>query len=99
MKRLFCSTLLLSLCVSCQSGPTLAQYYESVPIGTPKAEVVVAIGSPFHTYRRNSIDHWVYKVPNERGGTTQRELQFENGLLKKKVTPGDPKDADFKTVD
>lgn len=99
MKNILLVIAILSACVSCQTANTAAKGYEDISIGATKGDVVTSIGGPNYTYRKNSVDHWVYKLPNSAGRVIERELLFEKGVVVKKVTPGKPQPTDFVPID
>lgn len=99
MKNIFLIIGILSACVSCQTAGDTVKGYEDIPLGATKGDVVTSIGGPNYTYRKNSVDHWVYKLPNSAGRVIERELWFEKGVVVKKVTPGNPQPSDFVPID
>jgi hypothetical protein len=88
--------LILSFCVSCS---TALKTFNKIPLGASKSYVVTELGSPHRTYRKDSIDHWVYVFPGDEGRRIEREIQFENGNVIAREGLGKPKDSDFVPID
>lgn len=103
----YCLTTLLASCTS------LSQTYESIPLGSDKGYVVNALGSPRRTFRKKSVDHWVYefhdKNETSQNALVEKEIWFQNGkvvfkdgdkpLVEHQNKPKDgPSDADFVPV-
>jgi hypothetical protein len=74
---LICLFFILS--TGCQSSP--AKAFDQVQIGSTKGPILSSLGNPRRTYRKGGVDRWVYDVPNNDGGTTEKELWFKDGIV------------------
>ena len=91
---LFCALL-----TACQSSPQEA--FANIPIGAKKGEVLVLLGSPARTYRKDDVDRWVYKQQSKSGTLVDKELWIQNGVVIKKEIPNQPakpKKSDFEEL-
>ena len=59
---------------------TVPKALHEVKPGWNKADVVERAGNPSHTYRKDSIDHWIYKY-YEGDRLKSTEIQFQGGKV------------------
>jgi hypothetical protein len=87
LANLFLCIILIS---ACASSPQ--KEYEKIPIGSDKGHVLHLLGNPDRTYRKNSIDRWVYNFrydeSTDRPTVYEKEIWFENGKVVYKDKPG-----------
>lgn len=100
--------LLLTQIVSCSTSPNS---FEAIHVGNDKGRVLHVLGSPKRTYRKNSVDHWVYDLPQNNSKTPsleEKEIWFQNGKViykddgehsNAKLKKDGPQDSDFIPVD
>ncbi|MBY0315782.1 MAG: hypothetical protein K2Q26_09700 [Bdellovibrionales bacterium] len=93
MKSLAYLFLCIILIPGCASSPQ--KDYEKIPIGSDKGYVLHLLGNPDRTYRKSSVDRWVYYFRSEdstnRPAVYEKEIWFENGKVVYKDKGGEPK--------
>ncbi|MCB9072549.1 MAG: hypothetical protein H6623_02930 [Bdellovibrionaceae bacterium] len=90
--------LFFILLLSCQTSPRKA--FAEIELGAKKGEVLAALGGPRHSYYKDGIEHWVYKIPDPKGVLSERELWLQNGIVVNKSgdNVSQPKDSDFEEI-
>lgn len=90
---------LLGVLTSCQTSPQII--FDSIPIGAKKGRVLNELGGPVRTYRKNGVEHWVYKMQSTSGTWMYKELIFQDGTVVDKAIPeqsAKPKDSDYEEL-
>lgn len=84
--------------LGCQTSPHSA--FDTIDLGTSKEEVLSRMGGPTRTYRKGSVDHWVYKMKTRSGGWLQKELLLQNNIvIEKQISPNSkPAPSDYEEV-